>query len=464
MTSYWPCMQMILTTHRAELSGIVTILYLTHRICEYYNISNGKIKCYCDNKGALRHVFEKTTTGITPYFSTDHDLVELAQQLLKILSITVLHEWVKGHYTKEKPEFKHILNHQADTVASYYQSHQQPIFKTARKPLPPPNYRVRLIHDTTVITSKVYQTLAQAMHEKPIASYIQCKAKWSPYVVSLVNWDAHERAFKCLRRQQKISVAKLVHNLVNTNHQNHLYYKTSPLCPICGVAEETLEHVLNCDYPATRTCRNECLLQLEKELQQINTPNIVVCTILHGFSDWLLGHRQSSRSHALTVGSLHGSDMLLTTAYTEQFHSIGWFQFCLGRISKKWSQAVHMYVKQGTGKDIDQAYWSSMLINIIWHFTKLMWKHRNQIVHGKTVEDQVAVILQQLCDKAQAYYASYQEDNNSLDQRLCLSFDHLTCWIQSVDEARTVISYQLERDRAAAQRFFQLSSQAPQSH
>jgi hypothetical protein len=364
----------------------------------------------------------------------------------------------KGHYTDRKPEFKHKMNQQADKVAGYYQSHQQTNFKTARKPLPPPNYRVRLIHDNTVITSKVYQTLAQAMHEKPITEYIQRKAKWSPYVFSLVNWDAHERAFKCLTRQQKISVAKLVHNLVNTNRQNHLYYKTSPLCPICGLAEETLEHVLTCNHPTTRTCCDECLLQLEKDLQQINTPNIVICTILHGFSDWLLG-QQSSRSQALTVGSLRGSDMLLTTAYTEQFHSIGWFQLCLGRISKKWSKAVHMYVKQDTGKDIDQAYWSSMLINIIWRFTKLMWKHRNQIVHGETVEDQAAVILQQLHDKAQAYYASYQEDNNfvlprhqhlfthrTLEQHLRLSFDHLACWIRSVEEAKTVISYQLTQD------------------
>ena len=72
----------------------------------------------------------------------------------------------KGHYTDRKPEFKHKMNQQADKVAGYYQSHQQTNFKTARKPLPPPNYRVRLIHDNTVITSKVYQTLAQAMHEK----------------------------------------------------------------------------------------------------------------------------------------------------------------------------------------------------------------------------------------------------------------------------------------------------------
>jgi hypothetical protein len=49
----------------------------------------------------------------------------------------------------------------------------------------------------------VYQILAQAMHEKPITEYIQRKAKWNPYVFSLINWDAHEQAFKRLTRQQK---------------------------------------------------------------------------------------------------------------------------------------------------------------------------------------------------------------------------------------------------------------------
>ncbi len=48
----------------------------------------------------------------------------------------------------------------------------------------------------------------------------------------------------------------------------------------------------------------------------------------------------SSQSWDPTYGSLAGPDILLTNAYYEQFHKLGWFQFCLGRITLKWSHTV----------------------------------------------------------------------------------------------------------------------------
>lgn len=152
------------------------------------------MKCYCDIKGALHNVFEKTKAGIMPCFTTDHDLVKPAQQLLAILPITVLHAWVKGHYTGTKLEFKHSINYQADKLVTQYQLNQQHCFKTMRKLLPPPNYKSCLLFDNMVITSKVYQMLAQAMHGKPTKEYIRCKANWSQYVFTLFNWNAHEQA------------------------------------------------------------------------------------------------------------------------------------------------------------------------------------------------------------------------------------------------------------------------------
>jgi hypothetical protein len=115
------------------------------------------------------NVFEKTKEGITPFLTTDYDLIELAQSLLHILPITVLHEWVKGHYTGDQKEFKHTLN--------------QPR----------------------------------------------------------------------LTRKQKITMAKLIHGLANTNRQNHLYYNTANLCPSFNVEEETFENALTSWHPTTCT-------------------------------------------------------------------------------------------------------------------------------------------------------------------------------------------------------------------
>jgi hypothetical protein len=89
----------LLLSYRVELSGIVSQLYIIHRICQHYSITSGKVKIYCDNKGTLRNSFAPIPSGITPYLTTDHDLIELANHLIQLIPLTIATEWVKGHFT-----------------------------------------------------------------------------------------------------------------------------------------------------------------------------------------------------------------------------------------------------------------------------------------------------------------------------------------------------------------------------
>jgi hypothetical protein len=162
------------------------------------------------------------------------------------------------------------------------------------------------------------------MHEKPMKDYIMKMTQWSPTVFQKVDWTAHERAFKCLTCNKQISTSKLIHHLANTNRQNHLFYGTSNKCPGCQSFEETFEHVLKCPFPSTTEWRDRCLKELETNLTKISTPSPVLNTILHGFSDWLHLDTGHGRSRAPTAGSLGGPEMLLATAYAEEYQEIGW--------------------------------------------------------------------------------------------------------------------------------------------
>ena len=219
----------LVTSYRAELSGIVATLYLVYRICQFYSITVEAAKLYCDNKEALKNAFSPIKEGITPYFNTDHDLVEVAQSLLQLLPITIGHEWVKGHYEGKNKQYLHYLNKEVDEIAGAYQLHQRP-HPTVRKPLPPPGFRIRLLYESSVITSKVQSALQNSFHGSSIEEHILKKTKWTRRVFNLVHWDAHERAFRCLSRGRQYSTAKIIHQLVNTNRQNQLYYGHSPLC------------------------------------------------------------------------------------------------------------------------------------------------------------------------------------------------------------------------------------------
>jgi len=314
----------LVTSYRAELSGIVAVLYTIYRICEYYQVTSGTMTLYCDNKGA----FTPIRPGITLYFKTDHDLLEVTQSLLQLIPITIATQWMKGHYTGLDRQYQHTLNETADQVAGEYQRFQYP-HRTIRKPIPPPDYRVRLLHDDSVITSKIKQTLSTSLHDQSLVDYIMRKACWPRQTFDMIHWDGHERAFKRLPRFSRHSMAKLLHGLVNTNRQNKLFYGTSASCPICHSTEETLQHVFTCMHPSAVEHRQARLSELLNDLTKAGTPDPIVQAVRHGFLCWVQ-KPTSTDIRSLTAGSLRGPDAVLTTAFLEQVQHIGWYHLCLG--------------------------------------------------------------------------------------------------------------------------------------
>jgi hypothetical protein len=79
----------------------------------------------------------------------------------------------------------------------------------------------------------------------------------------------------------------------------------------------------------------------------------------------------------------------------EQFSSIGWFQFTLGRVSKKWASALQLLHR--TWSDyVTPTHTISLLINHLRQFLAAMWNHPNTIVHGATVEEQASRVITSL--------------------------------------------------------------------
>ncbi len=109
-----------LSSSRAELGGLIAVLYTIYRICQHHNVTSGKVKYHCDNKGVIKNVFHPKSTSITQYLQADYDLVHIAQHLLTIIPATIIAEWVKGHYTGDQREFKHDLNDRADHIAGKF--------------------------------------------------------------------------------------------------------------------------------------------------------------------------------------------------------------------------------------------------------------------------------------------------------------------------------------------------------
>jgi hypothetical protein len=99
-------------------------------------------------------------------------------------------------------------------------------------------------------------------------------------------------------------------------------------------------HLLTCSYPPTKAKWEESLNVFEKCLKVIKMPTqiihaFIVCMVeLSGYCsiDW-------SSCGRFTDGCRH----IDNAAFSEQFHIIGWYNGCLGRIGNMWALADMAY-------------------------------------------------------------------------------------------------------------------------
>lgn len=208
------------SSYKAELCGLLVVSYILYRVCSHFWLLTGNITLYCDHKGAIGNVFHKERLGITPFTESDYDIIQLVKQILKSLPVKLTAQWVKGHSTAKKKSIQEELKIIADELAGDYATTPHPKHCSSCLPLPPPTFAVWLLYNRSVITSCLYQTLATHLHRTRLTNHILKKTGWTSHVFDMVNWEAHGMAFQCLSRQQKISAAKLLHQLINTNRQN----------------------------------------------------------------------------------------------------------------------------------------------------------------------------------------------------------------------------------------------------
>ena len=87
--------------YRSELQGIHSLLDTLEKICQHYNIKEGKIRVYCDNKGALQTMRWKSR--FTKHRKKHADLVRAITAILCRLPLEM--------------EAIHVYGHQDDTIA-----------------------------------------------------------------------------------------------------------------------------------------------------------------------------------------------------------------------------------------------------------------------------------------------------------------------------------------------------------
>jgi hypothetical protein len=109
-------------------------------------------------------------------------------------------------------------------LATKFNANPPLALKQMKMPCPLPGYAIRLLHDSSTITNKLYKIMPKALHRPKFISYLKLKNNWIESTFQGVHWDAHERAFTSHTRNNQIMIAKLIYKLVNINLMNHKFY------------------------------------------------------------------------------------------------------------------------------------------------------------------------------------------------------------------------------------------------
>jgi hypothetical protein len=440
-----------MTPYRAELCGLVSTLFTIHWVCRSANISHGHVTIYCDNESALRQMFTPTRPTNNPYKSlkADIDLLTCGRDLLLQLPIevTLTHEWVKGHFTGKRRLLQHNLNDIADCLAREFNS--TPRTPCTGTPAICPTSEAELIYKNCVVTSRLLQLVKSSLHDTPLKEYIIQRAKWNSGLFDKVNWAAHTAAFHQHSRLQRLSITKLVHGLYHTNSEAHKLYGSPATCPCCLKHKETLSHVLICTANLPINNRRQALASFQATLHSIKTPKKLTQVLLHGLSEFEQSqYKPDFVFQPLFRGSILSEDCHLVQAYQEQT-ALGWDQFLRGRISLKWNCAflAGSNIKCGTTNEASR--WAVKVIKALWTYSTALWKFRNSVVYGATKEDAKAKELEHLHQRVRHEYHLFSNDpflvspqfaslfsKKSLQERLRMDIDSMTCWLRSVEEAK----------------------------
>jgi hypothetical protein len=242
------------------------------------------------------------------------------------------------------------------------------------------------------------------------------------------------------------------------------YYGKTDLCPCCESSIETMSHMLCCPSQYATEFRVKAQQALESELQQINTPKPIISAVLFGVSKFEALTNRTHHGRPNTCGSILPMDVLATHCITAQ-GALGWDQFLRGRISNSWRK-FFTHFKQSTDPQHCES-WTKKLIIALWNYTTSIWKHRNNKVHGATLEDQKKKEKGELEAQVRAAYKEYKDDNfliprsmsylferHSLEDKLKKDRDSLRCWIRSVEEAKQEQNTLMDHMRKNAEEFF----------
>jgi hypothetical protein len=232
---------------RTELEAVLNVLSLLTCIHQCYSVTHSKIDVYCLLKATTRLMRSLLYHSVSSALDDHGDLLAELSYILQVLS------------SKSKIHYKY-LNLAAEEngspiplryisqLGTGISSHRDEInaFPLLQDYINPSRNTIQLGYKDRQLLTKIKSIIRKELYSAAIQDTICKQEDWTYPQFHSIDWDALEYALSQTWSCKHITYTKLTHKLLNTNVQNHKFYKKSALCPCCASSPETLMHMLSC--------------------------------------------------------------------------------------------------------------------------------------------------------------------------------------------------------------------------
>jgi hypothetical protein len=160
--------------------------------------------------------------------------------------------------------------------------------------------------------------------------------------------------------------------------------QTHDECPRCGDSESS-QHVLECTGTGANATFDLAVAKLETGMTVLETAPRILSVITKWIRQWRkYGDRALPR---FTYYDQWGTQHAVRTQ-----DSIGWYQFLLGRIAKRWSDAQQRFIDSLAKKNTGRRWTASLIqkaLDVAWD----MWEQRNDIKHNTSHPRREAAVM-----------------------------------------------------------------------
>ena len=404
------CVEEDVTSNRAEGCTILAMLHIIEIICNMFDIPNGSITLFCDNKEALRKRNVKMST-YTKLSIRDTDIKMELFNLLASLPISVTLEHVSGH-ADDDPEFEYDKAPQQvqrnidmhDAVTAYMQNPPKGYGPKTSTPFFPAQNAALSIRNMIISGDINYHVIMQ-MHGSKMEQRLQHKLHVPWKYQHIIDWEHFKIAFKKLNPVHRAVTTKTIHSLWPTaSILEERQQGRSNVCLRCHLQAETVQHVYQCQSRSSKASYRESIAIFRKKLQKIHTPGPMISI----FIEFLVAYHQNRtpKKPKAMFGSKKSNAYLLK-AYNHQM-LLKSNVFHLGYISYKWGYIHKMHIKNQ--KEINpetapffDSQWSTKVIQALWVFSQSIWKKRCAHVHKKDPELEESLCSAELKSSISSY-------------------------------------------------------------